>query len=277
MRRDFGVHFKLIFQRLAAHEREVFFRHFFRTEQIGERDECRLCFLRAKSRRWFRSRGCARCSDNPDCVRAPTVFCPRFRRGAVSSNSDDHGLARSGEVRSPAGLSSASRCSSSKRTGISQNSRVAGEESLMSRAHTLLSAGAEHPIAAGRRKIGMSSSRWLASVHQPFVERLVFTRAAQLGGELRQVGIHLASIQRQLRLDKDDETAVVRLAENRWRGRPSCVNAACLSWFNSARSASSGQFLSCSRKTAAALPACSPAAMHDGRKTASGGHARPST
>src|SRR5690242_15425322 len=41
------------------------------------------------------------------------------------------GSRRSGEARSPAGLSRASRCSSSKRTGISQNSRVSGEESLM--------------------------------------------------------------------------------------------------------------------------------------------------
>ena len=41
------------------------------------------------------------------------------------------GSAASGEVSKPLGLSSANRSASSYRTGISQNSWVAGEESLM--------------------------------------------------------------------------------------------------------------------------------------------------
>src|SRR5487761_2547404 len=41
------------------------------------------------------------------------------------------GSRASGDVRSRGGLSSASRCASSNRTGISQNSWVAGEEILM--------------------------------------------------------------------------------------------------------------------------------------------------
>ncbi len=39
MRREFGVHFKLIFRRLALHEGDVFFHRLFRAEKIRQRDE----------------------------------------------------------------------------------------------------------------------------------------------------------------------------------------------------------------------------------------------
>ena len=44
MRRQFGVHFKFIFQRFAAHERDIFELRFFRAEQVGECDKCRFTF-----------------------------------------------------------------------------------------------------------------------------------------------------------------------------------------------------------------------------------------
>src|ERR1041384_3670158 len=123
------------------------------------------------------------------------------------------GSMRLGDVSRRPGLSSTSKCSSSKRTGISQNSLVAGDDSLMTaltrsgRAEALSIARA----ARGRQPAGEPHS--LEAGAEPLVEGLALPALAQLGGEGGQFLPELVFRNGQAGLEKHNKSALARRAE----------------------------------------------------------------
>src|SRR6185295_13223259 len=114
--------------------------------------------------------------------------------------------------------SSASSCSSSNKTGISHNSRVAGEESLMESVtrETRLRPGKAGPVLAAfaARAGGPEGGRFLLGnghaafglFAEPPVERVVLARCLDLGGIDGHFGFGLGFVERQDRAHIEDET-----------------------------------------------------------------------
>jgi len=99
MRRDFGVHFKTFFRRLAADERDIFFRDLCELNKLASAMKAGL-FWRAKSRRSFVVKKCARSFQVIQiAVRATTVFLSAIPAWSSFIKSGRSGLAGSGEVR----------------------------------------------------------------------------------------------------------------------------------------------------------------------------------
>src|SRR5437588_4685233 len=126
------------------------------------------------------------------------------------------GSLRSGEASNPLGLSSARRCSSSKRTGISQNSPEICDESLIEfcigRLYRLKGGAPNRgtflpALARDRLRLGSRAQlgrRWLGQRRiaksfsllglEPHLERFLLPVMSHKFREIRQVGLHFALV-----------------------------------------------------------------------------------
>src|SRR5688572_12613548 len=118
----------------------------------------------------------------------------------------------------------ASRCSSSNTTGISQNSRVSGDDNLIGPTDVLeaalidgSAAGAALFSTCARRHGLLRAIQWqvclLDLLAEPLAKDFVLLLITQFGEELRQFLAHLLIVERKLRANVNDIAPVRRVRD----------------------------------------------------------------